>query len=133
MSTTGTFANAIESLKNAAADFSSLTVTTYTGSLKVLLQAGSEDSTINTNDLDFQRILNKALETEVDGDLNVVCFNSHKLDGDAVVFRANGIPEDEMVKLEAAHNAAIQAGQETREGMLSLVKSSVESVFTKAK
>lgn len=129
----GTFSGAINSIKDAIADYSSLTVTTYTGDLALLLEAGQEEGAtgdFKIDNLDFQKILNKTVKGQVTGDLKVACFNSHRLDGDAVVFRANTLPENEMVKLEAAHNAAIQAGQETREGIFDLVKDTVEAVIT---
>lgn len=131
------FAQALDTLKEAAADFSTLTVTTYTGDLKVLLEAGQKPDGdgaavpgINVNNLDFQAILDKTLNGQIDGNLSVACFNSHYIDGDGVVFRSNTIGEEQMKKLEVAHSAALTAGRETREGILNLVKSSVESVFS---
>lgn len=131
-SSKGTFSGAINSLKEAVADYSSLTITTYTGDLKVLLAAGQkegETDSFKVDNLDFQKILNKSLEAGIEGNLHVACFNSHRLDGDAVVFRSNKVPDDEMVKLEAAHDAALHAGQETREAIFDLVKGTVGAIF----
>ncbi|MFT4654501.1 MAG: hypothetical protein ACJA0G_002440 [Kangiellaceae bacterium] len=135
--TMSTFKDALNTLKEAAADFSTLTVTTYTGDLKVLLEAGQKvDSDGNAtpgfsvNNLDFQQILDKTLNGTIDGALSVACFNTHYLDGDGVVFRSSDVPEEQMKKLELAHSAALTAGKETREGVLNLVKSTVEGVFS---
>ncbi|MCY7295041.1 hypothetical protein [Alteromonas sp. a30] len=128
--TTKTLSKAIETLKDAAADFSNLTVTTYTGDLKLLLGTSAESTDpINTNNLNFQNILNNALKAKVDGNLKVVCFNSYQIDGDAVVFRADDLSPEEMQKFETAHNAAIKAGQDTRESILNLLKDSVGLVL----
>jgi len=111
---------AMKKLGDAVTDFSTLSVTTYTGDISVLLK--KDDASFHKlSELDFDEVLQKALSgagTTADAKLNLVALNTYKFDGDGIVFRGAGINEE----LEKAHNEALKAGKETREGILNLVK-----------
>jgi hypothetical protein len=111
---------ALEKLDEAMIDFSTLSVATYTGDISVLLQA-DDGTSIKLNELDFNDVLQKAISSAsatTDGSIELVALNTHKLDGDGMVFRQKDITPE----LETAHNAALSAARETREGVLALVK-----------
>ncbi|TMO63758.1 hypothetical protein [Pseudoalteromonas aurantia] len=111
---------ALEKLDDAMIDFSTLSVATYTGDISVILKA-DDGASIKLNELDFNDVLQKAISgasASTDGNIELVALNTHKLDGDGMVFRQKDISPE----LETAHNAALSAARETREGLLALVK-----------
>lgn len=124
----GVLTSALNKLEETAIDFSTLSVTTYNGDLKVMLSAGQRtrdddaDSSISVDNLDFQKILDSVLNGQVDGQLQVAYMNIHNIDGDAVVFANSSLPAADMAALKPIHEAALTAGRETREGILTLVK-----------
>lgn len=135
----GVLTDAINKIGEAAADFSSLTVTTYSGDIKLMVQEASRPDPADDDSgataatafsgsftkMDFDKLFKYAVDNAVDdgnvgasGTVTVMAVNVHKIDGDAVVYRH---PEIDP-KLQQAHDAALTAGRETREGILNLVK-----------
>lgn len=125
---------AIGKIKDTLIDFSTLTVTTYSGNLKVIFNEGQADqaagqpSQANLNNLDLDKLFSYTIgDVNTDPTLDpnskvtLMAMNVHKIDGDAILFRDDNIPE----KLETAHKEAVTAGRETREGILNLVKSAL--------
>ncbi|GGW81675.1 hypothetical protein [Alteromonas halophila] len=117
--------DALAELKNAIVDFSSLTVTTYSGDLKIIFDNAQKDGqanpSLNTLDMNtlFQAALTNAeLAPAQQANFKLEAMNIHKIDGDAIIYRDQAFNQG----LEEAHTAAIQAGRETREGFLTLVK-----------
>jgi len=117
----GVLSKALAKIGEAVADFSSLTVTTYSGNIKIMVEKAKRDdaNSANFNNMDLDKLFTYAVSgAQTDGEVKIMAVNVHKIDGDAIVYRDPSITE----KLEQAHDAALIAGRETREGILNLVK-----------
>ena len=102
-----TFKEALESLKDAVCDLTSLEVQTYVGNLDVAVQdqAGTTD---------FEKILEKV---KADGNLKLVAVTKINFDGDGLVLVPEAPTPEHVLK---AHAAALKAGQQVREALLTL-------------
>ncbi|MCC2603803.1 hypothetical protein [Planctobacterium marinum] len=117
---------ALNNLKDTAADFSSLTVTTYTGNLSIMFQNSqtvADGDTPSLSNIDLDRLFTYAIgnanvTADPESKITLKAMNVHKIDGDAVLYRDEQISDD----IEKAHNQAVTAGRETREGILNLIK-----------
>ncbi|OIO71884.1 MAG: hypothetical protein AUJ57_06465 [Zetaproteobacteria bacterium CG1_02_53_45] len=99
---------AMERLKNVAGDLASLEVQTYTGTVSV--QTDGQGKLV-----DFEKYL-EAVQTQGNG-LKLVAVTKMNFDGDAI----NLVPEDAFPEhIQNAHDSAIRAGIETRQGLLQL-------------
>jgi hypothetical protein len=111
----GPFQNAIQSLKEAAVDFSQLNVSTYVGTIKVEFAANGK--------VDWGALMKKAI---TDGKIKLAASTTLHIDGDADNF------EDQEVitaGLRDAHNNAIKSGQEARRGILELIRKQLEAAI----
>ncbi len=100
---------ALESLREATCDLTSLEVQTYTGDLEVLFDKDQE-----VNLASFETVLKKV---KVSGTLKLAAMTKVNLDGDTFLLTSeNDLPPH----VQRAHAAAVQAGMETREALLSL-------------
>ncbi|MCP4672437.1 MAG: hypothetical protein GY857_14160 [Desulfobacula sp.] len=98
---------ALEDLKNVVCDLTSIEVQTYVGDLKVLIKDPKKPS-------DFEKLL-KAGTTS--GSLKLALVTKLNFDGDGFVL----VPESATPDyIQNAHNAALKAGNEVRQGLLSL-------------
>lgn len=102
--------SALEKIKTEIDDLMSLEVQTYTGDIQAMV-TGEDIS-------NFDTILEKAV-TEGDSKVQLVLHTKVKLDGDTTIYFQKGeIPEHAL----ATHTAALKAGTETRQGILTLFK-----------
>lgn len=112
--------DALESLKDAVCDLTSLEVQVYTGNLDVAVtdQVGSTS---------FEDIL-KNVKTS--GDLKLVGVTKINFDGDGFVL----VPSQAMPDhIREAHDAAIKAGQEVRAGLIALFADMTGLAISKVK
>ena len=99
--------DALTSLKETMCDLTSLEVQTYTGNL----DAAVTDQVGSTK---FEEILEKV---KVSGTLKLVAVTKINFDGDGLVL----VPTQALPDyVRDAHNAAVAAGLEVREGLLEL-------------
>ncbi len=96
---------ALESLKTAVGDLASLEVQTYTGSIVVKADGKMGD---------IETVLK---DGKTNGTLTLVAVTKMNFDGDAI----NLVPADNFPEhVRDAHDAAVTAGIETRQGLLQL-------------
>jgi len=96
---------ALKSLQTAVGDLASLEVQTYTGSIDVQV-----DGTM----ADIETVLQNG---KSNGTLRLVAVTKMNFDGDAI----NLVPADKFQDhVRVAHDAALKAGIETRQGLLQL-------------
>ncbi|OPY05147.1 MAG: hypothetical protein A4E66_02482 [Syntrophus sp. PtaB.Bin001] len=101
------FEDALKTFKDSICDLTSIEVQTYTGNLTVEVDDQG-------NVPDFQKILSKAKTT---GNLKLAYVTKINLDGDGIVLVPETAAPDHI---QQAHNAAIKAGQEVRQAILTL-------------
>jgi hypothetical protein len=101
------FEEALKKLKDTVCDLTSLEVQTYTGDLNVGVDLEG-DST------DFEKILS---QVKAAGTLKLVYVTKINFDGDGIVLVPETAAPDHI---QQAHSAAIKAGQEVRQGLLTL-------------
>ncbi len=101
------FEESLRTFKDSLCDLTSIEVQTYTGNLTVEVDDQG-------NVPDFQKILSKAKTT---GNLKLAYVTRINLDGDGIVLVPETAAPDHILQ---AHNAAIKAGQEVRQGILTL-------------
>jgi len=107
--------NAFKALKAAAIDLASLEVQTYTGNITV-------DSAARTGTLtDFKGYLKEIKES--DAQLKLVAVTRMEFDGDTINLTSETAPLEHVQKL---HDGAVQAGINTRQGLLTLFKELVK-------
>ena len=96
---------ALESLKTAVGDLASLEVQTYTGSIAVTADGQMDD---------IETVIK---DGKANGTLTLVAVTKMNFDGDAI----NLVPEEAFPDhIRNAHDSAIQAGIETRQGLMQL-------------
>ena len=101
------FEDALKSLKDAVCDLTSLEVQTYTGDLNVAVDS---DRPLT----DFEEILK---QVKASGTLKLAYVTKISFDGDGIVL----VPETAAADhIQQAHSAAIKAGQEVRQGLITL-------------
>ncbi|MDX8405511.1 MAG: hypothetical protein R8K50_05095 [Mariprofundus sp.] len=107
------FRDALQSLKSAVGDLSSLEVQTYTGSVKLDDIQGKDGKPLSP--AKFEEYLQTAIGKPAD--LKLVAVTRMNFDGDTI----NLIPEDGFPDhVQKAHESAVKAGIETRQGLLAL-------------
>lgn len=100
---------ALEALRETTCDLTSLEVQTYTGNLEVLFD---KDGDVNLTS--FETVLKKV---KVSGTLKLAAMTKVNIDGDTFLLTSeNDLP----LHVQRAHDAAVQAGMETRAALLSL-------------
>jgi|GEM_PF-3309273 sugar phosphate isomerase/epimerase len=121
--------NFVEKLNATATDFSTLTVTTVTGDLNVAIQANDD----NKGQLDWDKIMQTAMENGVDGNLIVAAVDSYKIDGDALIYRTNSkkLTEEMRKELNEVHQAAIESGRTLRSGIIDLFTDGLKNLVGK--
>ncbi len=101
-------ANPFKELAEGIADLSQLQVQTYTGTINAhITDDGGGGSIINWKDL----LTNSASES---GDVSLVAATKVNIDGDTDLFIASNAPTN----LVTAHNDAVAAAQQLRQGLL---------------
>ena len=109
---------ALQGLGNIAGDLSSLEVQTYVGDIQVLIN--TESGTVN-----FQELLAKAKASD---QITLQLVTKLNFDGDGI----NLVPENPPGgHIQKAHDSALQAGKEVREGIMSLFKDFINSNLLK--
>ncbi len=98
-------------LGEGIADLAELNVQTFSGSI-----TGVIDSTASGNVLDWEKLVKDASKTS--GTVKLMASARIKFDGDSDVFFA----EDISVDMMNAHLTAVEAGQNVREGLISMFK-----------
>jgi hypothetical protein len=101
------FKQALETIKDAVCDLTSLEVQTYVGDLDVIIKEAGDPK-------DFDTILEKG---KTSGKLKLTYVTKIEFDGDGKVLVPSVVASDHI---QQAHNAAIKAGQDIRLGLLSL-------------
>lgn len=101
------FEEALRKLKDTLCDLTSLEVQTYTGDLNVAMDSEGGST-------DFETILSKVKKA---GKLKLVYVTKINFDGDGIVLVPETATPDHI---QQAHNDAIKAGQEVRQGLLTL-------------
>ena len=105
----GTLKNALETISEVISDLTSIEVQTYTGNLDVV----GKDLKNTTN---FEAIL-KSVKTTAKGNLKLRYVTKINIDGDGLVL----VPETASPNhVQEAHAAALKAGHEMRQGLLTL-------------
>ncbi|MBU0699622.1 MAG: hypothetical protein KKE59_09410 [Proteobacteria bacterium] len=99
--------DALNSLKNAVGDLSSLEVQTYVGEIDVVID-GITDST------DFEASLQKA---KTNGHIKLTLVTKLNFDGDGIVLVPSSAPAD---YIQQAHDAALKVGDDVRKGLIAL-------------
>ena len=103
---------ALEALRDTTCDLTSLEVQTYTGNLDVVISKNKEMDVTN-----FEEILKKV---KASGDLKLVAVTKVNFDGDTYALT----PETPLPPhIQMAHETALQAGMDTRAGLLELFSS----------
>lgn len=105
----------VDSLKNAVGDLASLEVITFTG---VMAVTATEAKTLNLDEA-FDKI------DEAGTTVTIVANTKINLDGDVRQFIADGIDE----ALLKAHQDAVNAGQDTRNAIFNLIKSTIQGML----
>lgn len=118
------FKNAINTLKTAIGDLSSLEVQTISGTLNTTVTP--DDGTAPASGgsvINWTEAIKDAKKT--DGEVKLMLATKINFDGDATLFLREGeIPQHIL----DAHNKAVTAGIETRHAIMSLVKSTIVNV-----
>jgi hypothetical protein len=99
--------DALISLKNAAGDLSSIEVQTYVGKIDVVID-GVGDST------SFEDSLKEAKKK---GKITLNLVTKVNFDGDGIVLVPSSAPAD---YIQQAHDAALKAGNDIRQGLIAL-------------
>lgn len=99
--------DALNQLKTAACDLTSLEVQTYVGKIDVVVD-GVTDST------DFEASLKEA---KTNGDITLSLVTKLNFDGDGIVLVPPSAPAD---YIQQAHDAALKAGHDVRQGLIAL-------------
>ena len=99
--------NALNALKTAACDLTSLEVQTYVGEIDVVIDGV-------TGSTSFEASLKKAKK---DGKIKLALVTKLNLDGDGLVLVPSSAPAD---YIQAAHSAALKAGHDVRQGLMAL-------------
>jgi len=108
--------DALESLQDMACDLTSLEVQTYMGNLDVAISK-DEKKDEKSDVTNFEKILKKVNKS---GNLKLVAVTKVNFDGDSFAL----IPETPLPPhIQRAHQAALQAGMDTRAGLLALFSS----------
>ncbi len=111
----------IESIGSAAGDLSTLTVETYTGTVTADIKGAEGEGTI-----DFDKLINVAKD-EADGSVSLKLASKYFVDGDAILFVADGeISED----LRLAHDSAVNAGQLVRADLMELFSDTLKKLVS---
>ena len=99
--------DALEGLKNVLCDLSSIEVQTYVGEIDVVIEG-------QTGTTSFEDALKNA---KTNGKIALKLVTKLNLDGDGIVLVPESAPAD---YIQQAHNAALKAGNDVRQGMISL-------------
>ncbi len=109
----------IDSVRTAVGDLSSLTVETYTGKITADIKGADGKGTI-----DFDNLI-KVAKDDANGTVNLKLASKFFVDGDAILFVADGeIPED----LRSAHENAVNAGQQVRSDIMELFSDTLKKL-----
>jgi hypothetical protein len=107
---------AVDSFGDAIKDIVTLDVVTLTGEVTVKPEDGSQE-------IDLQELY-KTIEKKaaVDGVLELVAFTHVDLDADSINFVKRDLAEEQRALL-IAHHEAVKAAQETRAGVVAMIRS----------
>ncbi len=110
--------DALDTIKNAVGDFSSLTVETYTGNISTVI----DNSEKAKGTIDFAKVIESG---RTDGAVKLKLASKYHFDGDAILFVAEeGVTPD----LQDAHDRAVNAGQMVRSDLLDLFSETVKKI-----
>lgn len=98
---------ALEGLRDVLCDLTSIEVQTYVGDLNLLVQG-------ETNPTNLEKLLELG---KTSGKLNLTLVTKINFDGDGFVLLPTSATPD---YIQNAHNAALKAGNDVRQGLLSL-------------
>ncbi len=98
---------ALTNLKNAVGDLTSLEVQTYVGEIDVVIDG-------ITGSTDFEKSLQQAKQA---GKIQLQLVTKINFDGDGIVLVPSSAPADYV---QQAHDTALQAGIDVRQGLISL-------------
>ena len=107
------FQDTFNTIKEQVGDLTQLNVRTFTGEIK------ASTANLPGKGLSIDQFLSQA---SADGEVQVVGFTDMKIDGDIDQF----ITSANFPTVIAAHNAAIQAGQQSRKAMLDLFTDAIK-------
>ena len=99
--------DALNALKTAACDLTSLEVQTYVGEIDVVIDGV-------TGTTDFEASLKKAKKN---GKIVLTLVTKLHLDGDGINLVPSSAPADYV---QAAHSAALKSGHDVRQGLIAL-------------
>jgi hypothetical protein len=99
--------NALDELKNAVGDLTSLEVQTYIGEIDVVVEG-------QTGSTSFEDSLKKA---KTDGKITLQLVTKLNFDGDGIVLVPASAPAD---YIQQAHDTALKAGNDVRQGLIAL-------------
>lgn len=99
--------NALNKLKNAAGDLASLEVQTYVGDIDVVIDGA-------TGNKSFEDSVKQAKQN---GKIKLSIVSKINFDGDGIVLVPSSAPAD---YIQQAHDTALKAGNEIRQGLIAL-------------
>lgn len=123
------FQDAINSLKEAVGDLSSLEVQTISGSLTGIVTANPTGNAANNSPSSGGSIIDwkKAIKSaKASGKVELVLATKINFDGDATQFVKEGEISEHMLN---AHKAALDAGKTIREELLKLAVNTVKDLL----
>lgn len=99
--------DALEKLKNAVGDLTSLEVHTYVGKIDVFIKEEVDTTS-------FEDTLKKSIQS---GEIKLSLITKINFDGDGIVLVPDSAPAD---YIQQAHDAAMRAGNDVRQGLIEL-------------
>jgi hypothetical protein len=107
---------AVAKMEEAIGDVTSLDVVTLTGSISI------KNSLDDKNNIKLKRLWAAIQEqATAEADLTIVAFTHIDLDADSINFVDRNLTEEKKALL-IAHNESVKAAQETRSGIVAMVK-----------
>ena len=110
--------DALENLKKAIGDLTSLEVQTYVGDIKVAIEEMADTTS-------FEDTLNKAKQN---ANIKLSLVTKINFDGDGIVLVPDSAPAD---YIQQAHDSALRAGNDVRQGLIELFADVIGFAVTK--
>jgi hypothetical protein len=109
--------SAFDRAENAVEDIITVDVVTLTGRIKITALQNDEKK------FDLKKLYERIEDgSALDGEMSVVAFTHIDIDADAIHFVKSDLTEEDRALL-TAHNEAVRAAQDTREGIVRMVRS----------